>query len=113
MSTINKITVIFHGQVKLELEDIQATILRNRPEPYFGAHVIVRIDDAAGGREFLRRLTPHVSSAAGSESQENAWIAVALSYPGLQALGLPDDSLKSFSTPLREGWPHARIDCKM
>jgi hypothetical protein len=48
----------------LDLHEIQATILRPRPAPYFGAHVLLRVDDAQAGREFLRRLTPHVDSAA-------------------------------------------------
>ena len=47
----------------LDLQEIQATILRPRPAPYFGAHVLLRIDDARAGREFLRRLTPHIASA--------------------------------------------------
>jgi hypothetical protein len=49
----------------LELDEIQATVLRYRPEPYYGTHVLMRVDDARTGREFLRRLTPHISSAAG------------------------------------------------
>ena len=48
----------------LDLHEIQATVLRQRPAPYFGSHVALRIDDARAGRELLRRLTPHVDSAA-------------------------------------------------
>ena len=47
----------------LDLHEIQATVLRPRPAPYFGAHVLLRIDDARAGREFLRRLAPHIASA--------------------------------------------------
>ena len=36
----------------LDLHEIQATVLRPRPAPYFGAHVLLRIDDARAGREF-------------------------------------------------------------
>ena len=42
----------------LDLHEIQATVLRLRPAPYFGAHVLLRADDARAGRELLRRLTP-------------------------------------------------------
>ena len=49
----------------LDLHEIQATVLRPRPAPYFGTHVLLRVDDAQAGRAFLRRLTPHVDSAAG------------------------------------------------
>ena len=52
------------GRVTVELDDIQATVLRYRPAPYFGTHVMLHVDDARAGREFLRRLTPHVDSAA-------------------------------------------------
>ncbi len=48
----------------LDLNEIQATVLRHRPEPYFGTHIMLRIDDARAGRLFLRRLAPHVASAA-------------------------------------------------
>ena len=50
--------------VTIELDDIQATVLRYRPEPYYGTHVMLHVDDAQAGREFVRRLTPHVDSAA-------------------------------------------------
>ena len=50
--------------VSVELDDIQATVLRYRPEPYYGTHVTLHVDDAQAGREFVRRLTPDVESAA-------------------------------------------------
>jgi hypothetical protein len=34
---------------KLELEDIQSIILRRRPSPYCGCHVLLRIEDASQG----------------------------------------------------------------
>src|SRR5258705_5678205 len=87
----------------VDLHDIQATVLRHRPEPYFGAHLFLRINDAHGGREFLRRLPPHISSASDWWNAEDAWIAVAISYPGLVALGVPEDSLQSFPEAFRVG----------
>src|SRR5215469_16073418 len=96
----------------LDLHEIQATVLRQRPAPYFGSHVLLRIDDAKAGREFLRRLTPYVDSAVGWRNAANAWIAVGISYAGLEALGLPQGSLQSFPEPFREGMaaraPHLR-----
>ena len=35
----------------LDLQEIQATVLRPRPAPYFGTHVLLRVDDARAGRE--------------------------------------------------------------
>ena len=37
----------------LELDDIQGPVLRNRPLPYFGAYLLLRIDDPTHGREML------------------------------------------------------------
>src|SRR5271165_6801961 len=80
----------------LDLQEIQATVLRQRPAPYFGTHALFRIDDAKAGRTFLRRLAPHVDSAANWWSAADPWLAVGISHTGLAALGLPEDSLQSF-----------------
>src|SRR5262245_13065261 len=80
----------------LELSEIQATVLRQRPAPYFGTHILFRVEDAKAGRAFLNRLTPHIDSAAGWRTAVNAWLAVGISYAGLEALGVPRDSLQSF-----------------
>ena len=93
----------------LDLHEIQATVLRYRPEPYYGTHVLLHIDDAPSGREFLRRLAPHVASAADWWSTGDAWIAVAISYTGLSALGVPEESLQSFPEAFRVGMA-ARAD---
>jgi len=87
----------------LDLHEIQATVLRQRPAPYFGSHVLLRIDDAKAGRAFLSRLTPYIDSAAGWRTEANAWIAVGISYAGLEALGLPAGSLESFPQAFRQG----------
>jgi deferrochelatase/peroxidase EfeB len=87
----------------LELHEIQATVLRQRPAPYFGVHILLRIDEAGAGRAFLRRLTPHVDSAAGWWEAANAWLAVGISYVGLEALGVPEASLRSFPEAFRVG----------
>src|SRR6476661_10113841 len=80
----------------LELHEIQATVLRHRPAPYFGTHVLLRIDDARAGRELLRRLIPHVGSAANWWSAADPWLSVAVSFAGLAALRVPRPSLESF-----------------
>jgi len=48
---------------KLEVSDIQATILRPRPSPYKGEYIVLRIDDAVQGREMLRRIILYVAPA--------------------------------------------------
>lgn len=87
----------------LELHEIQATVLRPRPAPYFGTHALLRVDDAEAGRAFLRRVTPQVDSAAAWWSATTPWLALGISYAGLKALGLPEDSLQSFPEAFREG----------
>src|ERR1700690_4034921 len=87
----------------LDLHEIQATVLRPRPAPYFGSYILLRIDDAQAGRAFLGRLAPYVDSAADWWKAANAWLAVGISYAGLQALGVPQESLQSFPEAFREG----------
>jgi Dyp-type peroxidase family len=88
----------------LDVSDIQATILRPRPSPYVGEYVVLRIDDAAQGREMLRRIIPHIAT-----SDEwwlprlPGWLGIAFTYQGLKALGLPQASLDSFPIEFRQG----------
>lgn len=89
--------------VRLDLADIQAMILRSRPEPYVGAHAMAHIDDAAGGRDLITRLVEHIPSARDWADDSRAWTGVAISYEGLQALGVPYESLASFPLPFQQG----------
>src|SRR5512133_2198588 len=57
----------------LDLHEIQATVLRQRPAPYVGSHVLLRVYDAESGRKFLGRLTPYVDSAARWGLAMRAW----------------------------------------
>ena len=86
----------------LEKEDIQSPILRRRPAPYVGCHVLLHFADGAQAREFVRRLVPHIISAADYASADT-WAAIAFTYTGLQALGVPQTSLDSFPAAFREG----------
>lgn len=105
MTLFKKLREILHpnGEIKLDLDDIQATVLRERPEPYYGTHVMIRFDTPEGGRELLRRLSPHILSAERWWDVHYAWIAAALSYSGLQKLGVPQSSLDSFPAAFKEG----------
>ncbi|MCL4303587.1 MAG: Dyp-type peroxidase [Anaerolineae bacterium] len=84
-----------------ELNEIQAGALRRRPTPYTGAYFLLRLDERQAGREFLRRLIPALASAADPEQQ--AWLAASLTFQGLRALGVPQDSLASFSPEFQQG----------
>src|SRR4030095_12843913 len=87
----------------LDLHEIQATVLRPRPAPYFGTHVLLRVDDPLAGREFLRRLRPHIASATNWWNAANTWLEIGISYAGLEALGLSKESLQSFPEAFRVG----------
>ena len=88
----------------LEISDIQATVLRPRPSPYRGEYVLLRIDEAAQGREMLRRIIPYVAPAEEWWVPSiPAWLGIAFSYQGLKALGLPQASLDSFPEEFRQG----------
>ena len=97
MGLLNDLKARFQRErVTLALDDIQALILRSRPEPYVGIHAMLHFDDAEGGRDLIRRLAAHIPSAAGWTDDRDAWTGAALSFQGLKALGLPGSSLASF-----------------
>jgi Dyp-type peroxidase family len=88
----------------LDVSDIQATVLRPRPSPYRGEYVVLRIDDAAQGREMLRRMIPHVAPADEWWLPTlPGWLGIAFTHEGLKALGVPQESLDSFPDEFRQG----------
>jgi Dyp-type peroxidase family len=89
--------------VALDLDDIQAGALQSRPTPYAGVYTGLRIDDRAEGRELLRRLIPILDSVADFHPERPVSLAVALTYPGLAALGVPEESLATFPVPFQQG----------
>jgi Dyp-type peroxidase family len=93
----------------LELGDIQAAALMPRPHPYAGSYVAVRIDDRKDGRELLRRLIPLLDPVSSYDPALPVSLGVALSYAGLEALGVPEQSLATFPAEFRQGMA-ARAD---
>ncbi|MEU7908914.1 Dyp-type peroxidase [Actinoplanes sp. NPDC049118] len=94
----------------IEIDDIQSGALRPRPVPYEGRFMFLRVDDRHAGRTLLRRLLPVVGGGlADPDPSRDAWVSVAFTYSGLRALGVPQESLDSFSEPFREGMA-ARAD---
>ncbi|HZE79030.1 MAG TPA: Dyp-type peroxidase [Nitrososphaeraceae archaeon] len=95
---------------KLEVSDMQATILRPRPSPYKGEYVVLRINEAAQGRELLRRIIPYIATAEDWWIPSiPAWLGIAFTYQGLKAIGLPQASLDSFPDEFRQGMA-ARVE---
>src|SRR5215831_10879037 len=92
------------SNVALELDDIQSGVLRPRPTPYAATYILFRIDVRKAGRELMRRLSAVVTSAANPTSPlADTWASVALTYQGLKALGVPQDSLDTFAWEFQQG----------
>jgi Dyp-type peroxidase family len=88
----------------LELDDIQSGVLRPRPAPYVATYIVLRIDDRKAGRELMSRVSNVVTSAANPSSPlADTWVSVALTHQGFKALGVPQQSLDSFSWEFRQG----------
>ena len=88
----------------LELDDIQSGVLRPRPTPYVATYIALRIDDRQAGRSLMKRISNAVTSAAHPESPlADTWVSAALTYQGLKALGVPQESLDSLSWEFRQG----------
>src|SRR3954454_12258560 len=90
--------------MSLELDDIQSGALHERPSPYVGAYLLLRIDDRAAGRELVRRLHGLVDAGRPStDPARDAWMTAAFTYQGLKVLGVPQDSLDTFAPEFRQG----------
>jgi Dyp-type peroxidase family len=101
---MNTMTAATNEGIRLELDDIQSGALHERPTPYVGTYLLLRIDDRAAGRELVRRLHSVVDSGRPSaDPAHDAWVTVAFTYQGLKALGVPEESLDSFAPEFREG----------
>jgi Dyp-type peroxidase family len=88
----------------LELDDIQSGVLRPRPTPYAATYLLGRIDDRKSGREMLRRVTAAITSAADPASPDaDVSVSIAVTFQGLKALGVPQESLDSFPPEFQQG----------
>jgi Dyp-type peroxidase family len=89
-------------RVTLDLDDIQAGALHERPSPYVGKYLLLRIDERAAGRELTRRLYSLVDSGRAAADRDT-WITAGFTHSGLKALGVPEDSLDSFAPEFKQG----------
>jgi Dyp-type peroxidase family len=92
------------GNPALELDDIQSGVLWPRPTPYAARYIGLRIENPAAGRQLMPRLAAVVTSAASRTSPlTDTWVTVALTYRGLETLGVPRESLESLPWEFRRG----------
>ncbi|WP_138733361.1 Dyp-type peroxidase [Modestobacter excelsi] len=86
----------------LDLGDIQGLVLRGYRMPH-AAYLFHRFTDARAARAWLAGLVEPVTTALEWDATP-AWCAnVGLTFPGLEALGLPAESLASFPDDFRQG----------
>lgn len=87
----------------LELDDIQGTLLRVRPDDYCGVFQLYEITDAAAAKQSLRQVLPEITSARDWGKPRDFTLNIAFSYTGLAAIGLSGESLGSFPEEFRLG----------
>jgi deferrochelatase/peroxidase EfeB len=88
----------------LEFEDIQHFLMHRSPA-LAARYEFLTFRKPSAGRAWLRGITEKVTTAAAVQSGQldARWVTVALSWNGIRALGLDDDSLASFPEEFRQG----------
>lgn len=92
----------------LDYHDIQGTILRGYRVDH-ARHLVLRVDEAPAARRFLGSLVdgasglPQVTTAARWTVKPRCFLNLGITYAGLQALGVPEDSLTSFPRAFARG----------
>lgn len=88
----------------LEFDQIQHFLIHRSPA-LAARYEFLTFRTASGGRAWLRAITEKVTTAAAVRSGrlDARWVTVALSWNGMQALGLDDHSLASFPEEFRQG----------
>ncbi|PWI08805.1 peroxidase [Streptomyces sp. NWU339] len=87
----------------LELDDIQAAALMPRPNPYAGEYLALRIGDRHEAQELLRRLIPLLEPVSSFDPGRPVSLGVGLSFAGLEAIGVPTESLATFPSEFQQG----------
>ncbi|MBS1872173.1 MAG: peroxidase [Acidobacteria bacterium] len=85
-----------------QLDDIQGLILRTYAMPALRVFVL-SVRDAAGGRRFLGSL--QLATATEWKVKPDYCVNLALTHPGLAALGVGEASLATFPDEFKEGAP--------
>jgi Dyp-type peroxidase family len=92
----------------LDLPNIQGFVIRGYRLPAAG-YLFLRVDDAARARTLLDEVLPQVLTAARWSAKPESGINLAVSFPGLRTLGVPEASLNEFPEEFRAGMA-ARAD---
>lgn len=93
---------------ELDLDDIQGIIVGAYPRLRAASYLMLKINDPAATRGWLRELAVHKASD-GIPGAEGACVNVAFTYPGLRKLELAAQALKGFERMFQEGmWSNER-----
>lgn len=87
--------------VAIEVDDVQGLVFRGYGGLRFASYPLLRIEDPAGAREFLRWLEPRITH--GRQQEREVAVQVAFTCEGLARLGLPEPTLAGFSREFKEG----------
>ena len=97
---------------ELELDDIQGIILSGYGKLVYSAYLFLRFNDSSGARRWLGRLAPQITTSRRERDKEGKVIRptsatnLALTAPGLKALGLDPGALATFPQEFVEGMAH-------
>lgn len=86
----------------LQLDDIQGLAVRGYRMP-LARYRFYRFTDLAGGRAWLGALAEPITTAVDWPDGTVSTLNVALSYPGLEALGIDGETLSRFPQDFTEG----------
>jgi Dyp-type peroxidase family len=89
--------------VELELGDIQGTLLRRRPDKYYGYYILYRIDDPETAKAALIEFLPNITTAEDWEAPRPFTLNIVFTYQGLRVLGVADEVLEGFPQEFRVG----------
>ncbi|PFZ67186.1 peroxidase [Bacillus toyonensis] len=89
---------------KSDFEDIQAIVLNERPSPYIGAYILIRIDEKKDAIKMLQTIISDITAAEYEKSTfMDLWVNIAFTYEGLKKIGVTEEYLNSFSAEFKEG----------
>ena len=92
----------------LDLADIQGLVVRGYSMD-FQRHFVLRVQDAGAARRLLGRLVggdalaPQVTSASPWAEKPPTTLSIGITYEGLKALGVPEESLATFPAEFGRG----------
>jgi deferrochelatase/peroxidase EfeB len=95
------------GSAALDLADVQGVVVRGYRMPH-ARHLLLRVDDPAPARAFLGSLVDdggplQVTTGEPWTQPPDCCLNVSVTYAGLQALGVPQQSLATFPSEFAAG----------